>query len=215
MRLTRTVTKRPPGRLGELEKVELLPEEKVLLDRAAGTCLGPAPWRSRKRAEAHNLLALAHISRRFTVKELNIAEPFLAVLAMDVPVPVRVEGAGGLTVVPWAILGLAYVEEAVWKPQPGYAYFQVLSPNWVWHANVGPVEKGQPLCLGPRMPAAISIEDLVLLAYGAISLQTVQIDEMDSAGVLNPEAARWWQSNRHRIPLTKEAFIRPSPKGGV
>jgi len=41
-----------------------------------------------------------------------------------------------------------------------------------------------------------------------LSMQTVMIDERDSAGVLNSAAAKWWQQNLNRIPLTREPFIR-------
>ena len=40
-------------------------------------------------------------------------------------------------------------------------------------------------------------------------MQSVMFDEQDPAGVLNADAARWWQQNRDRIPLSREPFIRP------
>ena len=49
-------------------------------------------------------------------------------------------------------------------------------------------------------------DDLVLMAYGALSLQTTQFSLADPAGVLNPEAARWFQANPTHIPLTREPF---------
>jgi hypothetical protein len=38
-------------------------------------------------------------------------------------------------------------------------------------------------------------------------MQTAQIDERDPGGVFNAEAARWWQANVHRIPLSREPFL--------
>jgi hypothetical protein len=38
-------------------------------------------------------------------------------------------------------------------------------------------------------------------------MQTLKIDERDAAGVLNPQAARWWQQNTDRIPLTSVPFL--------
>jgi hypothetical protein len=71
----------------------------------------------------------------------------------------------------------------------------------------------QPLCLGARLPAGIRVKELVLMAYGALSMQTVMIDELDPAGVLNPVAARWWQANTDRIPLSRAAFLSPEDEG--
>ena len=72
---------------------------------------------------------------------------------------------------------------------------------------------GQVLCLGLSLPAGIRVTDLVILAYGALSMQTIQLDEGDSAGVLNPAAAAWWQLNRRLIPLSRDSFI-PSCRRG-
>ena len=39
------------------------------------------------------------------------------------------------------------------------------------------------------------------MAHHALSMQTVTLDEMDPAGVMNGQAARWWQQNVRRIPF--------------
>ena len=48
---------------------------------------------------------------------------------------------------------------------------------------------------------------LPLLAYLALSMQSVQVNEFDPAGVMNLAAARYWQANLHRAPLSREPFL--------
>ena len=109
---------------------------------------------------------------------------------------------------PQAVLGLTYPQEALRQALPGYSFLQVLAPGDVWHANVafGPV---RPLCLGAALPANVRVKELVLMAYGALSMQTVQIDEQDAAGVMNAAAALWWQQNTARAPLSRAPFLSP------
>ena len=89
--------------------------------------------------------------------------------------------------------------------QPGYAFVEVLEPRGVWLPAVD--EARQAVCLGPELPVGIRVSELVLMTYGALSMQTTQLDERDSAGVFNPEAAVWWQQNADRIPLTRTPFL--------
>ncbi len=104
------------------------------------------------------------------------------------------------------MLGLIYREESFRKPTPGYAFIQVLTPRPCWHANISD-DPIQVLCLGPQLPAGIRVKDLVLMTYGALSMQTVQFDELDPVGVLNRDAALWWQQTTVPIPLSKEPFL--------
>jgi hypothetical protein len=53
----------------------------------------------------------------------------------------------------------------------------------------------------------------VLASYAALTLQSVMVDERDPAGVMNSEAARWWQANAGRIPLTTTPFLAPIRAG--
>lgn len=198
----------PRGGIRALDHVRLCPIYQTMLDNAALSCLGSAPWRNRKQAELRELLALAQISGRMEVKEIDIRESLRAILLLEVPVPQIPDQSGQLQITNEAIIGLIYREEALERPQPGYSFIQILAPRHIWHANVGPIERGQPLCLGPYLPAAIPVKEIVLMTYGAVSMQTVMIDERDSAGVLNPDASRWWQLNLKKIPLTSEPFIR-------
>ncbi|MCI0456194.1 MAG: hypothetical protein L0Z62_04335 [Gemmataceae bacterium] len=196
----------PPDGLAGLGSVELLEENQRFLDQALLAAGGPPPWRNRKRAEARDLLALSQIATRLSVQYLDLRESLRAVLLLRVPVPRRTSLEGDLLLADHAVLGLTYPHVALREQLPGFVFFQMLAPDCVWHANVAP-DPVQPLCLGARLPAGIRVKELVLMAYGALSMQSIQIDEQDSAGVLNPMAAHWWQANTARIPLSRIPFL--------
>jgi hypothetical protein len=202
-----TVRPQPPaGGLAGLPEVRLSAEHQRMLDEAVGRAGGPPVWRRRKQAEARDLLALAQLAPRLKVGWIDLGVDLRALLFLRSPVPCRPGGAGDLVVEPQAVLGLTYPEEALRQAMPGYSFLQVLAPADVWHANVafGPV---RPLCLGGALPAGVRVKELVLMAYGALSMQTVQIDEQDAAGVLNGAAALWWQQNTAHAPLSRAPFL--------
>jgi hypothetical protein len=173
---------------------------------------GPEPWRRRKLAAAHELLALAQISQRLLIQMLDLTEAFRTAFTLQMPVPCRDGETGPLRVAPAAVLGLTYRQEAMLSAQPGYSFIEILGPRNVFHANVASSSQppgAQLLCLGPKLPPNIQLVDLVLMAYTAISLQTIQFSLVDPAGVLNPAAARWFQANPSHIPLTRDPFLSP------
>jgi hypothetical protein len=196
----------PSGGLSALEKVKISAANRQLLDSSIQTCAGSVVWRNRKCAEAHDLLALSEIAGRFKIEYLDLRESLRALAVMRVPTPCLPNSEGSLYLAPFTRLGLTYSEEALRLPIPGYAFVEIIHPLNVWHANVSS-EGPQVLCLGAQLPAGIQVKDIILMTYGAISMQTVMIDERDAAGVLNPDAARWWQQNTYRIPLSREAFF--------
>lgn len=208
MQFTRVRPEVPQGGLAALAQVTLSPENQRLLDEAMNGAGGPPPWKHRKHAEARDLMALSQIAQRLRVGSLDLTADLRALLLLRVPVPCRPGGVGELVIEPQAVLGLTYPQEALRQALPGYGFLQVLAPADVWHANVafGPV---RPLCLGAALPANVRVKELVLMAYGALSMQTVQIDEQDAAGVMNAAAALWWQNNTARVPLTRTAFLSP------
>jgi len=209
MKMTETRTQPPAGGLAALDQVELTDDYRKMLATAMASCGGPAPWRNNKKSNARDLLAMAQISGRTVVRELDLAEMLRALIYIDAPVPCTPDSEDQLQVAPGVLLGITYPQEALVLPQPGYSFVQVLLPRGIWHANAGDIEHGQPLCLGVKLPSAIPVSEIVLMSYGALTMQSVSLDERGYAGVLNAEAARWWQQNRHRIPLTAEPFIRP------
>jgi hypothetical protein len=196
----------PPGGLAALADVKLNEHYQRMLDDASAYAGGSPIWCRRKKAEARDLLALAQISGRLRVAMLDLAEPLRALMWLAAPVPCRPDERGELRIADGALLGLTYGEEAIRQALPGYAFLQVLAPADPWHANIvkSPI---RALCLGPQLPAGVRVKELILMAYGALTMQTVQYDEFGAIGVFNLEAARWWQQNQHRIPLTREPFL--------
>ena len=200
--------------LRRLSKIPIDEPRQRMLDAAAATCGGDPTWRVRKRAEAHDLLALSQIAPedRLIVMSLDLRESLRAALLLQVPVPCRPGPSNRLPVHGIAMLGLTYRREAIHEHLPGWAFVQILEPRGVWLPAVD--EARQALCLGPTLPIGIRTSELVLMSFGALSMQSVQLDERDTAGVFNAEAARWWQQNADRIPLTRTPFLvrdqRPS-----
>jgi hypothetical protein len=206
--MTATALPVPPARdLRQLDEVSLDPPHQRLMDSAAGHAGGPPSWRQRKLSELRLVLALAQVSRRFGVEWADARADLRLMILMLAPVPCLPDPTAPLCVAPAARLGLVYREEAVRLPQPGYSFIQLLEPRHAWHPNIatGP----QHLCLGPKVAAGTRAKSLLLTAYGALTLQSVQFDIADAAGVLNPDAAVWWQANTDKIPLTREPFLRP------
>lgn len=192
--------------LSMLHEVELTEPFRSIYAQVAPGAAGPEPWRRRKLAGAHELLVLAQVSGRVVLQYLELAASLRTVFLLKVPVPCRPAG-GEFVVAPTALLGLTYKQEAMLTAQPGYSFLEILEPRDVFHSNVSNAPPGQMLCLGPQLPAGIRISELVLMAYTALSLQTIQFSLVDPAGVLNPAAARWFQANPATIPLTKEPFL--------
>ena len=199
---------RVPEGLAALHDVVLNKRNHQMLERAGARCNGSPTYRARKRHELETVLQLSQMAPpgRLSVNMCDLTESLRIGLTMDVPVPCRDE-AGNFAIVRGASLGLIYREQAICLPQPGYSYITILYPMYVWHANVARDVTGNPLCLGHTLPVGIPCVELLLLTYGALSMQSVMIDERNHAGVLNADAARWWQDNTQRIPLTRTPFL--------
>lgn len=193
--------------LTALGHVSLNRRHERLFVEVQANCAGSIMWQHRKKAEAHDLLALAQISGRLIVHWLELRTDLRALLEMMVRVPCRPDPNGPLQVAVAARLGLIYREEALRLPQPGYSYIQVLAPGSVWHPNVS-ADAHQVLCLGTSLPAGMPVKEIILMTYGALTMKTVQMDPANAAGVMNPAAAEWWQRNSPMIPLSKEPFVR-------
>lgn len=193
-------------RLSDIPTLQLDGYYQSIWEASQATCGGPAACRRRFIAEAHDLLALAQLSGRLNVHWIDLTIGFRAKVEVEVPVPCLPDPAKPLSVIPRATLGLAYPPEAIFTSVRGFAFVRILKPQSVWLAAVSP-DQNQVLCLGD-LPASIAVTQIVLMTFGALSLQAIQIDLLDPAGVLNPAAALWWQQNASRIPLTREAFLR-------
>lgn len=171
------------------------------------TCGGSTIFAQRKAKEIYEIFALAQVSERITVLALDAREALRIQFLMRAPVPYLPDPAGELKIAPCAELGLCYTEAAITEPQPGYNFISVLRPLAVWHPNCTSVAFGQKLCLGPQLPAATRVREIIFLTYQALTLAAAQFNPLDPAGVMNAAAAEWYQRNPERIPLTKEPFI--------
>jgi len=208
--MTNAQAEHAPG-LANLDQVELTGPYRALYDHAVETAGGQGGWLSRKKFEARKLLALAQIagSGRMDVRILDLVDDLRAVIGLTVPVPLTPDADGALRVANGAVLGVAYPQVALSSPIPGYAPVTLLSPeHGAWHPNIG-TARGQRLCLGTSLPAGIPVSEIVLLSYGLLSMQSVMLDPDDSAGVMNAEAASFWQARLGDIPLSDEPFLRP------
>jgi hypothetical protein len=197
-----------PGKgLAGLDGVPLGYGLQRVLDSAVAGSGGSPAWRSRKSAEAQGLLALSRLApKRISVEQLDLSESLRAVIHMRAAVPTRRPGSAELVIASGALLGLQYRQAAVLAPQPGASFIQILEPEGVFLAQV-PAAPPWCLCLAPVLPAGIQCSELILMSYAALTLQTFQIDVRDPAGIFNAQAARWWQDNASRIPLSREPFM--------
>ena len=206
---TQTVARNSACSLSSLSQVQLGARHASLLEAARSACGGSAAWRHRKLAEATELCRLAEVCGRLVINNLDLAVDLRADLLLRVTVPCLPNPRAPLAVADAARLGVVYREESIVLPQPGFSFVQILAPRPVWHANVSP-DLLQVLCLGPSLPAGVPLREIILMAYGALTMMTVQLDPGNSAGVLNPAAAEWFQRNSGLMPLSREPFLQPA-----
>ena len=209
-----TTTTPLPG-LSGLGQVKLDPPYQELYDAAKSTCAGPAPWAARKLREACDLMALAQVSQRMDLQWLDLRDDLRVIFHLRVPVATRPDPHGDIVIRNYATIGLTFCAEAARLPQPGYSFVHLLAPAWAWYTNILPAfgprpDFGNPICLGTTLPAGSRVRELVVLTYLSLSMQTIQINPADSAGLFRPEVARFWQRNLDRIPLSRTPFIVPA-----
>jgi hypothetical protein len=190
-----------------LPGVTLCAESDAWRRKVAASSSGSTAWRARKDSEVRDLLALAQLAPgRLGIVALDTADDLRAVFRLRAAVPCRPDPGGEVVIRQQALLGLRYPEDAVRRSLPGVAFIQLIAPPHCWHPNVA-YDAVQPICLAPSVPAGIPAVELVLSAYAALTLQAITLDERDVGGVLNGEATRYWQAEKHRIPLSREPFL--------
>lgn len=204
------------GGLSDLSGVVLDARHLDAFEQAERGNSGSPIWRQRKRAEAWDFFALAQVSGRIRVIMADLTGTLRLMFELVAPVPTLPDPAGRLVVADRALVGLSLPEEALREPLPGYACVTLLRPSTVWLPNAAPPDPsfrgpgpGQPLCLGASIAAGTPVKELVLQTYGALTLQSVQLDERDAAGVMNAAAAEWWLQTDTPIPLTRAGFLEP------
>src|SRR5262245_20918161 len=202
----------PRPSLSALAPVKLNEHNQKLMDFAAVTCQGSLEWQNRKRHELHRVLTLAQLSGRLHVEFVDLFDAMRVSLVMQVPIPCLPNPNEPVQIQTHVRLGLTYRREAIFAPQPGYSFINILWPRFVWHSNIAfdPRHPFPPLCLGAKLPANLPATELLLRSFHAISLQDISLDFLDPAGVLNPAAADYWQRNAARVPLTREPFVIPA-----
>ena len=212
-----TETTSPRG-LHELAQVALEGEYADALAGLAPTMLGPPPWVARKRVELHELLALAQLApERLTLLGLDATTDIRVLVMLRCAVPCLPPGATDVSVEREAELVIRYPEALLRGPLPGTSLVEIMQPHHVHHPNVSSSETpgaeargrfaSQALCLGSRIPRGFPLRETVLMSYAALTLQAIQLDERDASGVMNLEAARFWQRHQDRLPLSRESFL--------
>jgi hypothetical protein len=166
----------PEKGLSGLHGIDLGERHAWLLETASAKSQGSAAWRRRKRSETHDILALAEIAPRLEIGFVDLQTDLRVLARMRVVVPCMPEGEEELTLAREAVLGITYEQKALYHPMPGFAFVQILTPSAVHHPNVsrGP---NQRLCMGAMLPAGVRLRELVLGAYGALTLQN--LDDLD------------------------------------
>jgi hypothetical protein len=195
--------------LSDLDRVALSPRNQERLRKLRETSLGPPPWRARKVPEVRDLLALEQIADRMTVLDIDGTTELRALVRLRAPIPCMPPGGSELEVADQVDIGLFYPEAILRAPLPGFSIVEIISPRNVHHANVAGGGLPQRLCLGVNVPRGYPLREAVLASYAALTMQSVMVDEQDPGGVMNGEAALWWQANQDRIPLTTEPFLAP------
>lgn len=208
---------RPKG-LHDLSSVALESPHAEALTSLEPTLLGPPAWVARKRVELQELLALAQLApRRVAILGLDASTDIRVMLILRCAVPCLTPGDPDIHVEPEARLVVRYPEAILRGPLPGTSLVQILEPRHIHHPNVGTDETfgpagpgafaSQPLCLGSRIPRGLPLREALLMSYAALTLNSVQLDELDAAGVMNLNAARFYQLNPQHIPLSRETFL--------
>ena len=192
--------------LGDLGEVPLSPAYEAELAMWAGAVRGSPMWRVRKLADVRDLMALTSIASRLRIEMLDATTDLRAVLRLRCAVPCLESSEAELHVAKEAVLGLVYPEQALRVPLPGYAFVRILRPRDVFQPVVSRDDL-QALCLGTTLPVALPVREILLAAYGALSMQILHIDERDPAGVMNAAAAVWWQQRPHLYPLSEVPFL--------
>lgn len=206
--------------LSDLDTVKLEAVREQRLTEVSAQATGTVPVRHRKIHDARQFLALEQISGRFFIRWLDLAGELRAIIEMRVPVPCRAGADQPVRLRSAATIAFIFPDAAAYAPQPGTVFAAVLFPKAVFHPLVGGPNGEQVICLGPKIFGSAS--RIFALIYSAMAMQGATdsiLDPRQPLGVMNPEAAMWFQSaasnGRIRVPLTNEPFIAPRAAEGA
>ncbi|NNC87239.1 MAG: hypothetical protein HKN82_02125 [Akkermansiaceae bacterium] len=203
------------GGLADLSGVTLDATHQKVADMARRGNAGTAAFQAWKNHALTDFLALSQVSGRIRTVMASLVGPLRLVFYLRAPVPTLPDPDGDLVVADSALLALNYEEPVLHQRPDGASLMAVIEPAKVWLPNVGSADGiptslsfGQPICLG-AVAAGIEVKELILQSFTALTMQTIQPDPAHPAGVMNIEAARWFQDprNARHIPLTREGFL--------
>jgi hypothetical protein len=175
-----------------------------LLAEALARLGGRRPWRMWKQREAEDLMALAGKAARLDALELNLEDDLTFVYRVHMPVP-RTPVNGELQVGREAIFHLVYQESWLWERPAGWAPLGLLFPPDLFHPEARPALRGI-LCLG-SLPPGTRTTEIVHLGYHMLSLQAIQLNELEPTGVMNISACNYFRANPHLVPLTRAGLF--------
>jgi hypothetical protein len=157
-----------------------------------------------KQREAEDLMALAEKAARLGVLELDLQGDLTFVYRVQMPVP-RTPVNGKLQIGHEAIFHLVYQESWLWESPAGWAPLGLLFPPDPFHPEAKPALRGA-LCLG-HLPPGTRPREIVLLGYYMLSLQAIQLNELDPSGVLNMSACDYFRAHPELVPLTRAGLF--------
>jgi hypothetical protein len=171
-----------------------------LFEEAIAAAAGRRAWKTWKQEAAGDLLALTHKAARLDPVGLDLRGDLTFVYRLRMPVP-RWPVRGQLQIGREAVFHLVYKESWLWESPEGWEPLGLLFPPDPFHPEAKPAVRGA-LCLGKLQPGTRPTE-IVLLGYYMLSLQAIQLNELDPSGVLNSEACDYFRSHPEFLPLTR------------
>ncbi len=148
------------------------------------------------------------------VRGLDLHAELRTEVRLHVPVALQPGEDDTLRFADEAVLGIIYPHLILSAPLPGFSLVTLLQPaEGAFYPNCG-TATGQRLCLGAQIPTSTPLTEIVLLSWGLLSGQNVMLNPDDHAGVMNGEAAFWFQTHTNALPLTREPFLTPRKETG-
>lgn len=191
------VVRGPEGRL-------LWHDPQRLCERLLAGNSGDRRWKGCKQANLEDVLTLTQQTDRVKLVGGSLHGDLSLVIALQTPVPRRPQ-EGRLRIGDLVLLHVAYQSAWLTEPPHPQAPVGVMTPLDVFLPNASPLP-GAALCLG-HLPAGVPVLELVHLAYLALSVQTVMLNEVE--GVMNPAASDWFREHDHFQPLTRTGLLEP------
>ncbi len=167
---------------------------------------GGRAWREWKRKSLESLLDLMARSPRMDLLQMSLEGDLEVVFEIRCPVPRWPQG-DRLVIGDRVVCQLQYQEQWRFEAPAGWAPSGILWPHDHFASNMRPHIRGL-LCLG-GLPPNTPPKQIALAAYDALTLQSINTDETDPAGVLNPAASDFFRRHPQYLPLTRAGLLDP------